>query len=1016
MIEAELPRNEEQRLKALKCLGLLDSSPEYRYDHIVAMAKELFGVPIVLISLVDTDRQWFKSKTGIEATETARGVSFCAHALTEDSPVIVEDTHEDPRFCDNPLVSGDLDLRFYAGYPIHSPEGYPLGTICLIDHTPRSFSKTDLRLLQLLAELVDKEIASSHLLKSTPTTFASENVGDLLQRLGGYISRKSISVFLSLVVFGSLMIFLTLQQVRGLETKHLEQQTATANALSNIRGRLETELNARLHLTQGLAGLVRAAPDNIDQETFLSFARDLGDNLSGIRSLQLAPDGVVQYLWPAATNSPALGHDLLADPARRVVAEKAIESRELWIAGPLELIQGGTALIGRLPVFLPNGDIDSDASAEAFWGFATVLVDLDTLLTVANFQELSDGFEVAIRGRNGLGKRGEVFVGPETVFAGRHQSATVSMPAGSWEVGITVSAPPTVADVPPGRWALMVTGACLVWCLMYILLRLPFRYLQAVDAAKQALAVSNARFKDAIEALPDGFAVFDESDRLVRCNQRYREFFSTPGNALPLGLTFEEVLKDSIDCNVYNLPPGSNTARDDFKAIRMSHHKAPTPEGLELSLADGRWLRAVESRVPSGGTVIAYTDVSELKKKEHELASEKLKAESANEAKTAFLATVSHELRTPLNAILGMLNLIQLSGRLEPKDQDYIDLAHESAEHLLNLLNELLDLSKMEANKLELEENDFNLGEVVSKTLKLCGNRARQKNIDLVENLDPKTDIMIRGDAGRLQQILLNLVSNGIKFTDRGSVSLSITREDSPAQGSLFRFQVEDTGIGFTDAQAETLFQPFRQLDSTASRKHEGTGLGLVICKRLTELMGGQIKAEGKPGEGAVFTLVIPFERSEATLQRESPGDRPEETPASLSCPPVRVLIAEDSPANQIVFKAMLENTGYYVDVVGNGLEAVQASVNFEYDIILMDIFMPEMDGIEATQAIREAPSTQNIPIIALTANAMPGDQDRFLSAGMDDYLAKPLNKNTLLKMLNKWRGSLQKTVFDELK
>jgi signal transduction histidine kinase/sensor domain CHASE-containing protein/CheY-like chemotaxis protein len=1006
MIEAELPRNEDQRLEALACLGLLDTAPEYRFDHIVAMAKELFGVPIVLISLVDQGRQWFKSKTGMEATETPRSVSFCAHALTNDSPVIVEDTHQDPRFSDNPLVSGDLNLRFYAGYPIHSPEGYPLGTLCLIDHTPRSFHKTDLRLLQLLAELVDKEIASSHLLTSRPTSSASESVGDLLQKLGSYISRKSISVFLALLVFACLMVFLSLEQVQGLQAKHFEQQTATANTLSNIRGRLETELNARLHLTQGLAGLVRAAPGNIDQETFLSFARDLGNNLTGIRSLQLAPDGIVQYLWPEETNSPALGHDLLADPARRVVAEKAIDSRQLWIAGPLTLIQGGTALIGRLPVFLPVDGVGSDIQPEAFWGFATVLVDLDTLLTVADFEELSDGFEVAIRGRNGLGKHGEVFVGSETVFEGRHQSATVSMPAGSWEVGMAVSAPPTVADVPAGRWVLIIAGACFVSGLIYMLLRLPFRYLQAVDAAKQALAVSNARFKDAIEALPDGFAVFDESDRLVRCNQRYREFFSPNGGPIPLGLTFEDVLKESIDANVYDLPTDqtdSDAARDRFKAMRLSHHQTPTPEGLELSLANGRWLRAVESRVPSGGTVIAYTDVSELKKKEHELASEKLKAESANEAKTAFLATVSHELRTPLNAILGMVNLIQLSGRLEPKDQDYIDLAHDSAEHLLNLLNELLDLSKMEANKLELEKNDFNLGEVVRKTLKLCGNKARQKNIDLIANLDPDTDVMVRGDAGRLQQILLNLLLNGIKFTDQGSVSLVITRENSLEQCSLFRFQVEDTGIGFTDAQAKTLFQPFLQLDSTASRKHEGTGLGLVICKRLAELMGGQINASGKPGEGAVFTLLIPFEKSLATIQPETEADRPEETPSSLSQPPVRVLIAEDSPANQIVFKAMLENTGYYADVVGNGLEAVQASKDFNYDIILMDIFMPEMDGIEATQAIREVPSTQGIPIIALTANAMPGDQDRFLKAGMDDYIAKPVNKGTLLKMLRKY-------------
>lgn len=1003
MIEAEIPRNESERLRSLESLNLLDSAPEVRFDHIVDMARELFDVPVVLISLVDQDRQWFKSKCGIEQNETPRNISFCSHALINDKPVIVEDALEDARFCDNPLVTGDFNLRFYAGHPIHSPTGHCLGTLCLIDHFPRAFNDKDLKLLKHLAELVDKEIAASQLTYQKLPTNAAEKFTDFLQKAGGIISLKPVSIVLATAVFLAVLVMTSRHYVHSLETEYAEKQTVISNRLSNIRGRLETELNARLHLTHGLAGLVRAAPDNIDRETFLSFAENLGNSLTAIRSLQLAPDGVVQYLWPEVSNSPALGHDLLADPNRRIVAEKAIESRNLWIAGPLDLIQGGTALIGRLPVFLSSSQEVNGETSEQFWGFATVLIDLDSLLDVADFRRLSQDFDVAIRGRNGLGRDGETFVGSEDLFEGRHQSATVSMPAGSWELGIAVGAPPSFAMISTRTWALFTAAAAIISLLLYGLMRLPFRYLRAVDNAKQALAASNARFKDAIEALPDGFAVFDENDRLVRCNQRYREFFATEGSPLSLGLTFEEVLRESVSAGVYQLSDSSAETEDKFYELRMSHHRAPSPEGLELSLTNGRWLRAVESRVPSGGTVIAYTDVSELKKKEHELAAEKLKAESANEAKTAFLATVSHELRTPLNAILGMLNLLQLSGRLQPKDQEYIDLTHDSAEHLLNLLNELLDLSKMEANKLELESNEFNLAAVVRKTLKLCESKANQKQISLEIRLDPESEAMVKGDAGRLQQILLNLLSNGIKFTDNGSVTLSVSKEGSATSDSLFRFKVEDTGVGFTAEQAATLFQPFLQLDSTASRKHEGTGLGLAICKRLTELMGGKISAKGEPGKGAIFELMIPLEVSDSVNQQDPMEDQLQDTPAELAHPPIRVLIAEDSPANQIVFRAMLEGTGYYADIVGNGLEAVQAVKDFSYDIILMDIFMPEMDGIEATKIIRKNHSTQETPIIALTANAMPGDQDKFLNAGMDDYLAKPLNKSTLVQMLNKW-------------
>lgn len=1003
MIEAEKPRNEEQRLEALDCLGLMDSASEQRFDHFVAKARDLFDVPIALITLLDSQRQWFKARSGVDGKETPRNISFCSHTLANDKPLIVEDTLKDERFHDNPLVLGELNIRFYAGHPIHSPEGYTLGTFCIIDHKPRAFGEKEHRLLKYLAELVDKEIAAAPVMEHPVNGKPAKGVADFLPKLGFFISRRGIAISIALAVFLGLFVASSRYYLGSLESEYLEQQSVMSNKLFNIRGRLETELNARLHLTHGLAGLVRAGSNDISRDSFRAFANDLGSSLSAIRSLQLAPDGVVQYLWPEVSNSSAMGHDLLADPARRILAEKAIKTGEMWIAGPLELIQGGTALIGRLPVYSPNQVSASQSAAGAFWGFATVLIDYESLLAVADFNSLSENYNVAIRGQNGFGANGEVFEGAAAVFDGEHITASVALPAGSWQIGIPVQSPPSLSSISVARWLMLAMASILLAAFLYVLLRLPSRYVQAVNQAKQALAKSNARFRDAIEALPDGFAIFDEKDRLVSCNQKYRDFFATESRPISLGISFEDMFRESINSGVYVLPDDGCGGCDQFWENRMSHHRSPSPDGLELELSSKRWLRALESRVPSGGTVIAYSDVTELKKKEHELAAEKLRAESANEGKTAFLATVSHELRTPLNAILGMVNLLQLSGRLSQKDQEYIDLTHDSAEHLLQLLNELLDLSKMEANKLVLEQSVFNLAAVARKTLKLCQSKAEQGGVALIEHIESACEVVVLGDVGRLQQILLNLLSNGIKFTDEGSVTLTVTREHKVERGYQFCFRVEDTGIGFSDSQASTLFQPFMQLDSTASRKHEGTGLGLAICKRLTELMGGQINAVGKPGEGAAFEFRIPFETSGADIPHESNDDSHEDSTDDRPNQPVRVLIAEDSPANQIVFKAMLEDTGYYADIVGNGIEALRAAKDFDYDIILMDIFMPEMDGIEATRAIRRAFPTKHIPILALTANAMPGDQDRFLNAGMDDYLAKPLNKATLLKMLKKY-------------
>ncbi len=1003
MKEPAFPANEVDRLKALADTKLMDSLPEARFNRIVSMARELFDVPIVLITLVDRDRQWFKAKIGTFETETPRCTSFCAHTFEDDAPLVVEDALKDDRFSDNPLVTGDFGLQFYAGYPIHSQDGYALGALCLIDHRPRSFGARELNALRTFATMVEDEIRST---RSEPKPRLLEN-GDrfakTLQRFGSALAKQSVSLAIASVVFAAILFAATTNFLQDLESKHLQMEAAKSEDLFNLRGRLETELNARLHLTYGLAGFVRAGPESINNDSFQAFASDLGRSLTGVRSLQLAPDGVVTYLWPQATNSPAMGHDLFADPKRREAAMKAIEMKRLWVAGPLELIQGGTALIGRAPIFVSDQQSTGTGDSESFWGFATVLVDLPKLLEKSGFDDVASDANVAIRGRNGLGMNGEVFTGSEAVFNGPHLSADVALPAGSWNVGIATTAKPGLSDIPALKLVFAFALASLVSALLYLLLRLPFRFQRAVENAKEELDESNARFKDAIESLPDGFAVFDSEDKMVRCNEKYREFFDVRNKPVPLGVSFSQLVREGLESGIYRLQDDSDAARDAFLDQRLAHHRQPRQEGMEMELASGRWIRTIECKVPSGGTVISYTDISELKQKEFELARENQRAEQANAAKSAFLATVSHELRTPMNAILGLLNLVQISGRLGAQDQEYIDTTHESAEHLLNLLNELLDLSKMESGKLELELSEFNLANIVRKTLKLSEAKAHQKNLRLIDAVHSETLLMVKGDAGRLQQILLNLLSNGIKFTNEGSVTLTVTKDNRQTGTTWVNFKVTDTGVGFTDAQAETLFAPFRQLDSTASRKHEGTGLGLAICKRLVEAMGGEIEAHGTPGQGATFEFSIPLEISLNAVSDITEQSAPEITPAALGHAPIRILIAEDSPANQIVFRAMLQDTGYVPDIVGNGLEAVEAAKSMDYELILMDIFMPEMDGLEATRKIRQSDSSGSLPIIALTANAMPGDQEKFMEAGMDDYLAKPVVKNTLIRMLNKW-------------
>jgi len=415
-------------------------------------------------------------------------------------------------------------------------------------------------------------------------------------------------------------------------------------------------------------------------------------------------------------------------------------------------------------------------------------------------------------------------------------------------------------------------------------------------------------------------------------------------------------------------------------------------------------VRAVERSMGDGGTVGFRVDITELKQSERALAHAKERAEQANQAKSEFLASVSHEVRTPLNGVLGLLGVLKEEKELSDHYRRYAETAHRSASHLLGILNEILDISKIEAGKLELEWLPLNPLEVVRESLDLVETEAARKNLTLRFKADREADVIVLGDSGRLRQVLLNLLSNAIKFTDRGEVSMRLQYHGECDARVNLEIIVNDTGPGFDPAQAEELFERFTQADTSSVRRHGGTGLGLPISRDLVEMMGGTIVADACPGQGAKFTVKLSLERLEKAPTAESEPLAAPPTPASEGLMPVRVLAAEDSPTNQMVLAAMLAGTGYQLDTVADGAEAVEAVGRLHYDILLMDIQMPILDGIEATRLIREHyPSCASLPIIALTANAMKGDRESYISAGMCDYLPKPLNKNNLLERLWHW-------------
>ena len=508
--------------------------------------------------------------------------------------------------------------------------------------------------------------------------------------------------------------------------------------------------------------------------------------------------------------------------------------------------------------------------------------------------------------------------------------------------------------------------------------------------ARAAAAGSAETLDQALAVIPDGFLLCDKDDRVVRWNERYVEMFPWLRGTLHVGMPYRQVAAASAGDVMLDMTPEE---RENWLAERVKSHLRGD-DNWERDLGNGLVVHVTDRRTREGGVVSVYHDVTAAERK---LAQAKANAEAANQAKSQFLATMSHEIRTPLNAVLG-LNELMLHSPLDSQQRRHAELIGSSGRLLLALINDILDVSRIEAGHLQLTSAPFSVRMAAEGVVALMRERAVAKGLALRLEFAPNEDALIQGDAIRIQQILFNLVGNAIKFTDQGTVQVSVAVEPGAGRALTLQLTVSDTGIGIPESAMPTLFDRFTQADSTTMRRYGGSGLGLAITREIVQMMGGTVAATSTPGLGSRFAISIPsrfVDRSEVVPAAAESGA------AEKARPALRILVAEDNDVNQILINAVLARMGHVVHLVANGQLAVEAVRRGDYDLVLMDLQMPGMDGMEATQAIRALGDLRaSVPIIAMTANAFEEDRHACLAAGMDDYVAKPIDVEHLARAI----------------
>ncbi len=967
MILPPLHSREDERLAILRRCGILDTAPDADFDGIVRLASAIAGTPIALVSLVDEKRQWFKARHGLDANETPRDLAFCAHAILDQTqPLVVPNAQLDPRFVGNPLVVNPPHVTFYAGVPLGiGPERLPVGTLCVIDQKPRTMAPEVINHLKVLARqveiLLDARLRQHALEEALVLAEARKREDQLLAKVAAQVTGMIYQFLLR--PNGSISFPYSSEGIRAIYGMTPSEATVSAQFVVD---HLHPDDRARV-----MASMGESAKEGTRWACAYRYCH---------------PDGALRWLQGQSTpetldDGSILWHGFITD----IGEKKGLE----------ELLQRSTKITEHAQrtaqMFQSTIEQHSITSTTDAHGIIQTINDAFCLISGYTRDELIGKDHRLIN--SGIHERSFWDQMWGTIRSGKPWRAEVCNRAkdGNLYWVDTIIAPFTDEQGEIER---------------IISIRMD---ITARKHAEQELKKVSQRLSLALTGGDVGTWDYDVVHNTLTWDAlMYQLYGITPDQFAGAYEAWHRCVHpdDQERCSqsIAKALSGEADFDTEFRVV--------WPDGSEHVIR-GRALVQRDATSKALRMFGTNWDITDNRRQHHELMVAKEKAEAASKAKADFLAVMSHEIRTPMNGVIGMTNLL-VKTKLDAEQREYAETVRSCGESLLTLINDIMDFSKLEAGRVDLECIPFSPAQIIEEVVMLFTGQAEQKGIELVYQLPAKLPARLMGDPTRLRQILLNLLSNALKFTLRGRVEVRLENCVKHGERHPFQIVVRDTGIGMTPEQIARLGEAFTQADSSTTRRFGGSGLGMTITKALIHLMNGTVQVESMPEQGTTFRVGLEMAVAPATVSSPPTGRqsqdqrRTSDSGTGNSLHLGRVLIAEDAMVNQRLIIAMMKHFATTIDVVDNGVKALAAASTNVYDCVLMDCQMPEMDGYQATREIRAREQRLGLPrtpIIALTAHAMQGAREECLAAGMDDYLSKPLRENDLIGVLERRFG-----------